>query len=123
MTTTFVAKQPCSPKSNVRRDVDPRAHTGGVMKDAPVAVEGLGKGVGYSSCAPSGSMGALLRGLGTQLTLGLSTKPGARRHPVILPLGHLNLASQDSSGSPAVEKGPPKPNIVITSPASVASMP
>ena len=62
-----------------------------------------------------GGVDTLLLGLGTRITHGLSTKRGGPpSHP-----GSPDPASQDSSGPPAGEKDPPKPNITIISPAGV----
>jgi Ca2+-transporting ATPase len=60
-----------------------------------------------------GGVGALLRGLGTHPTLGLSTKSGS-------PPAHLaspDPTLQDSTASHPTDKDPPKPDIMITSPA------
>ena len=46
--------------------------------------------------------------------MGIETDKCPRVHP-----RSLDPASQDSSGPPALEKGPPKPNIMITSSAGV----
>ena len=60
-----------------------------------------------------GGIGALLRGLGTHPTHGLSTESGT-------PPAHLaspDLTLQSSTVSHVTDKGPPKPDIMITSPA------
>ena len=62
-----------------------------------------------------GGVDAILRGLGTQPTYGLSTKLG----PPPSHAGSPEPTSQDLSESHAAEKDPPKPNITITSPAGV----
>jgi len=60
-----------------------------------------------------GGVDAILRGLGTQPNFGLSTKLGPPpSHP-----GSPDPASQDFSESHAADKDPPKPNIMVTSPA------
>jgi Ca2+-transporting ATPase len=62
-----------------------------------------------------GGVDAILRGLGTQPTYGLSTK-------LALPPSHggsPDRTSHDFSESHAPDQGPPKPNIIVTSPADV----
>ena len=62
-----------------------------------------------------GGVDAILRGLGTQPTHGLSTKLAL---PPTL-VGSHDPTSQDFSESHTADKSPPKPNIMVTSPAGV----
>jgi Ca2+-transporting ATPase len=60
-----------------------------------------------------GGVDALLRGLGTRPTHGISTEVGPPSHD------GSGTASQDFRETHATDKDPPKPNIMITSPAGV----
>jgi len=62
-----------------------------------------------------GGVDAILRGLGRQPAYGVSTKLGLSPSNAVLP----DPTSQDFSESHATDKNPPKPNIMVTSPASV----
>ena len=62
-----------------------------------------------------GGVDAILRGLGTQPTYGVSTKLGPPPSHTVSP----DPTSQDFSESHAAEKDPPKPNFMVTSPAGV----
>ena len=62
-----------------------------------------------------GGVDAILRGLDTQPTYGVSTKLGPPPSHAVSP----DPTSQDFSESHAAEKDPPKPNIMVTFPAGV----